>query len=827
MLTIKSNANNTTGSLNNLDLSFENNGMIFICGKKDSSAKELVKIIGGIVYRPDITITINDFVLTKKEQLDDYRLNYLGFVFGNSQHVNKETVLQNLLNSVVLFTDNISTEYIDSILAQTYLTDKKETLVSELSEFELHCLDIARALLKDPSIIIANNPIARLNDEETTKLWTLLKEISKNYLVVVGNALQEVAKVYADRIIAFDNRVEDYNPVETMIDKVLKVKSGAPTKHDVKKVNQFTFKKIFYIATTLLRNSLFLVLLVLVTIALFLFSNAINANAHEKFARALAERNIDSAVVSRNNVYSTSATEFYIHADVIDAIDEFSDDIDVQWGNNFSDEVAGKYLPHSNQTKYKYPSTMYSIENEDKTNINLICGSWDNSSTGVYLSKSAAEAYQQYFNKYTQNSFKYSILDNSNKTISYTAELFNTVLNVTTGTQTVAYTKIADTINSTYIGRWTGTLNEENITIVIGANGEGLIDDKKFVGVMNGSDFEIAVEGVNYTMSDTDDGMKIASNGSETVLTKSADSVLASYLGNWQNENNEVLTICGDGTVFMSQYSESFADGTYSDNSTSVISELVAAYKANYPDGSFKIENISDMINNPLLFVYSDNFKELNVAGIFEDTDTYNDCIVITDNYIFPETYDKTKFISVGYVSLSKDIKTNAALFEKYATIIRNEQERAYISTELDDEYLQLYQSINKIPGRINIVTAIFLVLTIAGSYLLSYLLLSTYRKELTITRTYGLKKKELYKIVLTRSAIISVVGTVVALILTLIGLTIANAIIKSNYDFIAFSFFTIPASAYLIAFATMFIFTGIFTVLAIRSINKNDYIIY
>lgn len=661
MLSIKSNEKITSGAFAGLDLQFENVGLVFICGKKESNSKELMKLLGGITYNPNIEITIDDFVLNNEKLLDEYRLNNVGFVFGNSQVIDNQTVLTNILSSCSLFVENMTDEYIDSILSLTGLLDKKDLMVSELSEYELHCLDIARSLVKNPKIIIANNPIARLNDEECKKLWNLVKEISKNYLVVVGNALQQTALNYADTIIAFNFHVENHRNIESIeVKKINEIKNISNDKIEITKKSSFSFARLLKISSGLLKNAIFLITIMALTFTLFLYSSSVKSNSHLKFAKSLQEENITTAIITRN----TEREDYSISEELRSEVTNYSSEISIHWGNYFLKELSNRYASHSLATKYNYPTAIFPVASDATSQFTLIHGAWDNSETGIYISETDATNYQTYFNQY-------------------------------------------------------------------------------------------------------------------------ASSTLA------------------------------------------INKPLHDAYLETYPEG-FIINDLSDLVGEYLLFAFANNeyFKKIKVAGIFEDNE-YNNNLVITDNYIFPEGYDKNKFYSVGIVTLSNNPNVNAGFFDKYASVIRDERERVYIATELDSEYAKLYNKVNKVPGYLNLATLIFLLLTVGGSYLFSHLLIATYRKELTLSRTYGLSKKEIIKIAVIKNTLISVIATVLSLVITFIAIAITNAIIKANHSFIVFSFFTIPLHAYLIVLGTMIILTAVFTGLSIKALLKKDYIIY
>ena len=84
MLNIKYNGSKAKTVFNGMDLTFGNTGLIFVCGRKKSSADTLIKYIAGIDYVEGLQITIDDFVLNHASLADDYRLHNIGLVFPNT-----------------------------------------------------------------------------------------------------------------------------------------------------------------------------------------------------------------------------------------------------------------------------------------------------------------------------------------------------------------------------------------------------------------------------------------------------------------------------------------------------------------------------------------------------------------------------------------------------------------------------------------------------------------------------------------------------------------------------------------------------------------------
>ena len=122
MLNIKYNGSKAKAVFNGINLTFGNTGLVFICGKKESSAKTLVKYLAGVEYVEGLEITVDDFVLNHPALVDDYRLYNIGLVFANTQYIENETVFANVLSSP----NNILSKYSNY---KSYLTSLQQPLI--------------------------------------------------------------------------------------------------------------------------------------------------------------------------------------------------------------------------------------------------------------------------------------------------------------------------------------------------------------------------------------------------------------------------------------------------------------------------------------------------------------------------------------------------------------------------------------------------------------------------------------------------------------------------------------------------------------------------
>lgn len=672
MLNIKYNGSKAKAVFNGINLTFGNTGLVFICGKKESSAKTLVKYLAGVEYVEGLEITVDDFVLNHPALVDDYRLYNIGLVFANTQYIENETVFANVLSSCATFQDKVDEKYIHEVLERVGLLKYRNSSVSELSEYQLHCLDIARALVKDPKVIIANNPIARLNAEEVANIWKLLKDISKEYLVFVGNALQATAKEIADQIVAFEAHTINHVQHEQITVTVINESNDKPHIGLYVKENKFSFKNLFKISSSLLRGSIYLMVLLGITISLFLITNTTMNNDHENFARALHENEVNQVTLKRNIQNANVNT-----SDVIDAlaraqIDFEFPELTIQWGYNLA-VSGGEFKAHVTGTGYTYPAALFRIlESEKDTTYELLPGSsWEDEAEGIYISETEASKYLDYINNHRNNKASHN---------------------------------------------------------------------KKFRDAF------------------------------DTYFFEDGDSTEA---------------------VFNS---------------------------------------IEELVGEKLLLSYNKaNLTVLPIAGIFKDNE-YKSNLIITDSYDFGHhnpDFDQELFFSIGLINLTDDYMYNSRFIERNASVIRNERENLIVVTSLDSDYSVLFNKITSMPTPVNVAIVAMVILTIAGSVILSYLLIANYRKELTLSRSFGLSCGQIMRVSALHNLIIGFFGYILSLVFGFIVVLICNAIFKSNYDFMTFGYFQIPLYSILIGIGIALVFSVIFTVLSHKALKKHDYLVH
>ncbi len=190
-------------ALDNVSFTLSDAGMVFIVGKSGSGKSTLLNLLGGLdeATSGDISVDGLEFSEMKSERsFDGYRAGYLGFVFQDFHLIDKLTVAQN-----VGFALDLKGEADDARVSDTLrkvgLEGFEKRYPAEMSGGQQQRVAIARAIIKDPRLILADEPTGNLDTVTSKQILDLLKELSKDRLVVVVSHSMDAANTYADRII--------------------------------------------------------------------------------------------------------------------------------------------------------------------------------------------------------------------------------------------------------------------------------------------------------------------------------------------------------------------------------------------------------------------------------------------------------------------------------------------------------------------------------------------------------------------------------------------------------------------------------------------------
>ncbi|MCR5587347.1 MAG: ATP-binding cassette domain-containing protein [Lachnospiraceae bacterium] len=191
--------------LKDINLEFESTGLVCILGESGCGKTTLLNTIGGLddFYSGNMEVgrsKISKYSIKTSEKM---RNDNLGFVFQNYYLLSDYTVAYNIRIALNIYdlTEEEKDERVDYVLKALDITKYKKKLVSELSGGQQQRVSIARALVKAPKIILADEPTGNLDEENTIRTMSILKNISKECLVIVVTHEKDIAKFFADRII--------------------------------------------------------------------------------------------------------------------------------------------------------------------------------------------------------------------------------------------------------------------------------------------------------------------------------------------------------------------------------------------------------------------------------------------------------------------------------------------------------------------------------------------------------------------------------------------------------------------------------------------------
>ncbi len=206
-------------ALQEIDLSFRESEFVAILGPSGCGKTTLLNIIGGLDQYTTGDLIINgkstkDF---KDNDWDTYRNHSIGFVFQSYNLIPHQTVLQNVELALTLsgVSKTERMERAKSVLEQVGLGDQLNKRPNQMSGGQMQRVAIARALVNNPDILLADEPTGALDSETSIQIMDILKEISKDKLVIMVTHNPELAEKYATRTIRLmDGKIiGDDNPI--------------------------------------------------------------------------------------------------------------------------------------------------------------------------------------------------------------------------------------------------------------------------------------------------------------------------------------------------------------------------------------------------------------------------------------------------------------------------------------------------------------------------------------------------------------------------------------------------------------------------------------
>lgn len=213
-------ANQEFHALKDISIRFRENEFVSILGQSGSGKTTLLNIIGGLdqYTSGDLLIQGKSTKQFKDRDWDSYRNHTIGFVFQSYNLIGHQTALSNVEIAMTLSGVSKAERKKRAIeaLERVGLKDHLYKKPNQMSGGQMQRIAIARALVNNPKVVLADEPTGALDSETSVQIMELLKDIAKERLVIMVTHNPELAKTYSTRIVQVldGNILSDSNPYE-------------------------------------------------------------------------------------------------------------------------------------------------------------------------------------------------------------------------------------------------------------------------------------------------------------------------------------------------------------------------------------------------------------------------------------------------------------------------------------------------------------------------------------------------------------------------------------------------------------------------------------
>ena len=194
-------AGESVHALKGITINFRKNEFVSILGASGCGKTTLLNIIGGLdkYTSGDLIIEGRSTKSFKDGDWDTYRNHSIGFIFQSYHLIPHQTILQNVELALTISGVEKAERKRRAIeaLEKVGLGDKIHNRPNQLSGGQAQRVAIARALINDPEIVLADEPTGALDSKTSVQIMELLKEISRDRLVIMVTHNPELAEQYS------------------------------------------------------------------------------------------------------------------------------------------------------------------------------------------------------------------------------------------------------------------------------------------------------------------------------------------------------------------------------------------------------------------------------------------------------------------------------------------------------------------------------------------------------------------------------------------------------------------------------------------------------
>lgn len=823
----KSKKASDTIALNDISLKFPDKGLVFVLGSSGSGKSTLLNLLGLLDKPTSGEILVNGTNINKMNDtlLTRYRNNYIGFIFQEFNLFDELNVYDNI--ELCINSKNIKDikGKIDNILNDIGLSGYGKRRINELSGGEKGRVAIARAIIKNPNVILADEPTGNLDSENSRIIFDILKGLANDHLVIVVSHEERFAHLYADAIV----RLEDGKTIENSIGNVnSSYKELSLKKHYIKFSSKVKLalgilkkKKIRTLITAVLASASF---------ALLGFSMSLfNFDVDRMHSEAMIQENETSIKFSKGNINTNNVNLNMVLTDsdileITNKLDNYQKISYLYTNNSIEDFSFGVSLNFINELEYSayynidLNSTPYFVtySDEDIKNLDIIGNVPSNFREVLIPEYFAEQLVVKSFNTYDEarNYPVYQIeVSNIDELIGKNLSLSST------------YVTISGIIKDNNLSKYRELItkdirDEEYEASDLYKEFESNYNDSVYF-VINDAFFENSAFTSNNAINNTVFNLANVYNNDNYYLATNY-SVIDKEIEYYDGSNFIKSNSLNDGEVIVSQ---TFLEDYYGSDLTQGIMNALVEAREEY-DKLVEERNklLEEQMNNCLNYGICDydeipEVEEIDVNELTKDyyMDYMNNHGSIIGNSYTLQIKDELHFTDkeinnidlkivgvifgdvVNYINyntinnyilpneLVTSIKTNIndeerleQLFNDFSEKSGNYKIETKFSNKIEDVE-GIVESIENISIYLVIGTSIFAVILFTLFISSS---ISSYKKNIGLLRALGARIKEIINIFILESLIIGIVTFVFANILTIISINIVNNYITKEVYF-------------------------------------------
>ena len=331
--------------LDNISFTLPDRGLVVIYGPSGCGKTTLLNCLSGLLdFSGEISIDNKYINQCNENELNEYRLKNVGFIFQDFKLFENETAANNILLPLHIMSDEdneTKNRKCESLLRIVGIKNKKNIIVNKLSGGEKQRVAIARSLINNPKIILADEPTGALDSQTSLDIMNILKNVSKKSLIVIVSHDEELTKKYADiiikmkdgKIIDFINQnVENYNkPIiieKTMYsEKKPKIPLSFLIHHAYLAMKQKKWRTLIcnFITSLGLIGAGFSIIL----------SSSISSNIKQAYSSLIDQSKIMVSLKEDNSNYGLYSGSFYEAIDLKNKYSEYIYDVGVDYIADF------------------------------------------------------------------------------------------------------------------------------------------------------------------------------------------------------------------------------------------------------------------------------------------------------------------------------------------------------------------------------------------------------------------------------------------------------------------------------------------------------------